>query len=88
MTASRAYGDAPAGAALGACALPYAFAGGAVLVASGDRVGVFGSLAWLGGPELLAGAVAMLLVAALGGVGVAAALRIFAAGARSACSAR
>lgn len=80
VTASRAYGDAPAGAALGACAMPYAFAGGAALVASGDRVGVFGSLAWLGGPEMLSGAVAMLLVAALGGIGVAAALRIFAAG--------
>jgi type VII secretion integral membrane protein EccD len=81
VTASRAYGDAAAGAALGACAMPYAFAGGAVLVASGDRVGVFGPVPWLGGPELLSGAVAMLLVAALGGIGVAAALRIFTAGA-------
>jgi type VII secretion integral membrane protein EccD len=81
VTASRAYGDAPAGVALGACAMPYAFAGGAVLVASGDRVGVFGPVAWVGGPEMLSGAVAMLLVAALGGIGVAAALRIFAAGA-------
>lgn len=81
VTASRAYGDAAAGAALGACAMPYAFAGGAVLVASGDRVGVFSPLAWLGGPEMLSGAVAMLLVAALGGIGVSAALRIFTAGA-------
>jgi len=83
VTASRAYADARAGAALGACALPFAFAGGAVLVATGpgDRVGVFSPLAWLGGPELLSGAVALLLFAALGGAGVAAGLRIFAAGA-------
>jgi len=83
VTASRAYGDARAGAALGAGALPYAFAGGAVLVSSaaGDPAGVLGWLPWLGGPELLAGSVALLLVAALGGVGVAAALRVFTAGA-------
>jgi len=82
VTASRAYGDARAGAALGAGAMPYAFAGGAVLVASGagDRVGVFAPLPWLGGPELLAGSVAVLLVAVLGGVGVAATLRLFTAG--------
>jgi type VII secretion integral membrane protein EccD len=82
VTASRAYGDARAGAALGACAMPYAFTGGAVLIApgAGDRVGVFGPLPWLGGPELLAGSVALLLVAVLGGIGVAAGLRIFAAG--------
>jgi type VII secretion integral membrane protein EccD len=82
VTASRAYGDALAGAGLGACAMPYAFAGGAVLVASGagDRAGVFAPLPWLGGPELLSGSVALLLVAALGAIGVAAALRIFTAG--------
>ena len=80
ITASRAYGDARAGAVLAGCALPYAFAGGAALIASGDRVGVFGLLPWLGGPELLAGSVALLLVAALGAVGVAASLRVFAAG--------
>jgi type VII secretion integral membrane protein EccD len=82
VTASRAYGDARAGAVLGAAAMPYAFAGGAVLIASGagDRAGVFAPLPWLGGPELLAGSVALLLVAALGGAGVAATLRIFTAG--------
>jgi type VII secretion integral membrane protein EccD len=82
VTASRAYGDARAGAALGVCAMPYAFAGGAVLVASDtvDRVGVFGPLPWLGGPELLAGSAALLLVAALAGVGVAATSRLFTAG--------
>ncbi len=83
VTASRAYGDARAGAVLGACAMPYAFAGGAVLVAppAADRVGVFAPLPWLGGPELLSGSVALLLVAAVGGIGVAASLRLFAAGA-------
>ncbi len=83
VTASRAYGDARAGAALGSCAMPYAFAGGAVLVApgAGDRVGVLAPLPWLGAPELLSGSVALLLVAALGGIGVAASLRLFAAGA-------
>ncbi|WP_067509186.1 type VII secretion integral membrane protein EccD [Actinoplanes sp. TFC3] len=82
ITASRAYGDARAGAALGGLALPYAFAGGAVLVTQGaaDRAGAFPLLAWLGGPELLAGSIALLLLAALGGVGVAASLRVFAAG--------
>ncbi|PRY28920.1 type VII secretion integral membrane protein EccD [Pseudosporangium ferrugineum] len=82
IAASRAYGDARAGAALGGLALPYAFAGGAVLVSQGtaDRAGVFPLLPWLGGPELLAGSVALLLVAALGGVGVASSLRVFAAG--------
>ena len=80
ITASRAYGDARAGAAFGAYAMPYAFAGGAVLVASTDRVGVFGLLPWLGDSELLAGAVALLLAAALGGVGVAASPRLFTGG--------
>ena len=81
VTASRAYGDARAGAALGAYAMPFAFAGGAVLVATSDQVGVLAPVRWLGGSELLAGSVALLLVAALGGVGVAASLRLFAAGA-------
>jgi type VII secretion integral membrane protein EccD len=80
VTASRAYGDARAGAALGAYAMPFAFAGGAVLVATGDRVGVLAALPWLGGSELLAGSVALLLVAALGGIGVAGAQRLFTAG--------
>ncbi len=80
VTTSRAYGDARAGAVLGGCALPYAFAGGTVLTASGDRAGVFAPLPWLGGPELLTGSVALLLVAALAAVGVAASLRVFAAG--------
>ena len=83
VLASRAYGDARAGVALGAGALPFGFAGGAALVASdaGDPAGVLTWLPWLGGPELLAGSAALLLVAALGGVGVSAGLRIFTAGA-------
>jgi type VII secretion integral membrane protein EccD len=80
VTASRAYGDARAGAALGACALPYAFAGGVVLLA-GDPVGVVAPVSWVGGPQLLTGSVALLLVAALGAVGVAAYARVFVAGA-------
>lgn len=80
VVASRAYGDASAGAALGGYALPYAFAGGALLASSGDPVGVLGPVRWLGAPELLVGSVALLLVGLLGAVGVAAGLRIFAAG--------
>ncbi|MBF9129700.1 type VII secretion integral membrane protein EccD [Plantactinospora sp. S1510] len=80
VVASRAYGDATAGAALGGYAMPFAFFGGALLVASGDRVGVLGPVGWLGAPEALAGSVALLLIAVLGLVGVAAGLRVFAAG--------
>ncbi|MEV4481229.1 type VII secretion integral membrane protein EccD [Micromonospora coxensis] len=79
--ASRAYGDGTTGATLAGYALPYAFAAGALAVASGDPVGVFGPLPWLGAPELLAGSVALLLVAVLGLLGVATRLRIFVAGA-------
>ncbi|MEU8658146.1 type VII secretion integral membrane protein EccD [Actinoplanes philippinensis] len=78
--ASRAYGDARAGVALGGYALPYAFAGGALLITSYGRGGVLGPVPWLGGPELLAGSVAVLLVAALAGAGVAAGARFFTAG--------
>jgi type VII secretion integral membrane protein EccD len=80
VTASRAYNDGRAGAALGAYAMPYAFAGGAALVASADRVGALPFLPWIGDSELLAGSVALLIVAALGGVGVASSLRLFTAG--------
>jgi type VII secretion integral membrane protein EccD len=81
VVASRAYGDAPAGAALGGYALPYAFVGGALLITSGDPAGVLAPVGWLGAPEALAGSVAVLLVAVLGAVGVSAGLRVFAAGA-------
>ncbi|TDB77776.1 type VII secretion integral membrane protein EccD [Micromonospora sp. KC721] len=79
--ASRAYGDGTTGATLGGYALPYAFAAGAVAVSSGDPVGVFRALPWLGAPELLAGSVALVLVAVLGLLGAATRLRVFVAGA-------
>ncbi|SCL14808.1 type VII secretion integral membrane protein EccD [Micromonospora rhizosphaerae] len=78
--ASRAYGDGPAGATLGGYALPYAAAAGALAVSSGDPVGPFEPLRWLGAPELLAGSVALLLVAVLGLLGVATRSRVFVAG--------
>lgn len=78
--ASRAYGDRLVGATLAGLALPYAFVGGALLVATGDPIGVLGPVRWLGGPELLVGSVALLLVATLGVAGVAAGLRVLAAG--------
>lgn len=81
VVASRAYGDGLIGTALSGYALPYAFVGGALLVASGDPAGVIGPVAWLGAPEALAGSVAMLLAAVLGAVGVAAGLRVGMAGA-------
>jgi type VII secretion integral membrane protein EccD len=80
VVASRAYGDGFAGAALGGYALPYAFLGGALLVASGDPVGVLGPLRWLGAPQALVGSVALLLIAVFALVGVGAGLRVFAAG--------
>ncbi|ASW57034.1 type VII secretion integral membrane protein EccD [Plantactinospora sp. KBS50] len=81
VAAARGYGAGAAGVTLGGYALPYAFAGGALLVASGDRAGPVVPVAWLGAPELLAGAATLLLAAVLAGVGVAAGTRIFAAGA-------
>jgi type VII secretion integral membrane protein EccD len=78
--ASRAYADGAAGAALGGYALPYAAAAGALAVGTGDPVGPFPPLRWLGAPELLAGSVALLLVAVLGLLGVASRSRVFMAG--------
>lgn len=72
---SRAFGDAAAGAAVAASALPYAFLGGAVLAAPGDV-----PLTDLGAPSLLLGSAALLVVAAAGYTGVAAVLRLFMAG--------
>ncbi|WP_229400894.1 type VII secretion integral membrane protein EccD [Micromonospora okii] len=79
--ASRAYGDGASGATLGGYALPYAAVAGALAVSSGDPVGPVAALRWLGAPELLAGAVALLLVAVLGLLGVASRVRVFVAGA-------
>lgn len=80
VIASRAYGDAAAGAALGGYAMPYAFIGGALLVATGDPVGVVPLVRWIGAPEALVGSVALLLFAISGLAGIAAGLRVFAAG--------
>ncbi|WP_405101327.1 type VII secretion integral membrane protein EccD [Micromonospora sp. NBC_01412] len=79
--ASRAYGDGATGATLGGYALPYAAVAGALAVSTGDPVGAFPPLRWLGAPELLAGAVALLLVAMFGLLGVASRARVFVAGA-------
>ncbi|MGC5334435.1 type VII secretion integral membrane protein EccD [Micromonospora sp. DT62] len=81
VVASRAHADGAAGATLGGYALPYAAAAGALAVSSGDPVGPVPGLRWIGAPELLAGSVALLLVAVLGLVGVATRLRVFVAGA-------
>lgn len=80
VVASRAYGDAAAGATLGAWAMPYAFVGAALLVASSDPANALAPLGWLGAPEALAGSAALLLSAVLGVVGVVAGLRVFVAG--------
>ncbi|MGN9813312.1 type VII secretion integral membrane protein EccD [Micromonospora sp. BQ11] len=80
VAASRGYGDGPAAATLGGYALPYAAAAGALVVSSGDPVGPLPGLRWLGAPELLAGAVALLLLSVLTLVGVATRLRVFVAG--------
>jgi type VII secretion integral membrane protein EccD len=79
--ASRANGDGAAGATLGGYALPYAFVAGALAVGSGDPVGPFGPLRFLGAPELLAGSASLLLVSLLALLGVASRLRVFVAGA-------
>ncbi|MDT0531318.1 type VII secretion integral membrane protein EccD [Micromonospora sp. DSM 115977] len=81
VVASRAHADGATGATLGGYALPYAAAAGALAVSSGDPVGPVPGLRWVGAPELLAGSVALLLVAVLGLVGVATRLRVFVAGA-------
>ncbi|MEV1329574.1 type VII secretion integral membrane protein EccD [Micromonospora costi] len=79
--ASRAYGDGVTAATLGGYALPYAAAAGALAVGSGDPVAPVGPLRWVGAPELLAGAAALLLASLLGLLGVATRLRVFVAGA-------
>jgi type VII secretion integral membrane protein EccD len=81
VLASRAYGDGIAGSALAGFALPYAFAGGALLLGDdGASVGAIPIVPWLGSAQLLVGSVAMLLFAALGAAGVGHGTRIFMAG--------
>lgn len=71
VTAARAYGDGPAGAALAGFSMPYAVLGGARLVSEAGG----------GAAQLLVGSSALVLVAVLGAVGVAAVERVFVAGA-------
>ena len=73
--AFRGYGEPAVGAVLGGYALPYAFAGGALWFADAAR-----QHGWLGEPQVLVGSTALMLVAVVGGVGVPAATRLFAAG--------
>lgn len=80
VLASRAYGDGVAGSALAGFALPYAFAGGALVLGGADGVGAPGLPSWLGQPQLLVGCVAVLLFAVLGAAGVGHGLRVFTAG--------
>jgi type VII secretion integral membrane protein EccD len=80
VLASRAYGDGIAGSALAGFALPYAFAGGALLLGGTADAGVVPTLLWLGAPQLLVGCVAILLFAALGAAGVGHGVRVFMAG--------
>jgi type VII secretion integral membrane protein EccD len=79
VLAARAYGHRSAGVALGAYSLPYAFAAGALLLASRDAVGPVPGLRWIGAPELLLGSAALALHGVLGIIGVGAGRRIFAA---------
>ncbi|GIF65146.1 type VII secretion integral membrane protein EccD [Asanoa ishikariensis] len=79
ILAARAYGHRPAGIALGAYSLPYAFAAGALLLAGGDAVGPVPGLTWIGAPELLLGSAALALHGVLGIIGVGAGRRIFSA---------
>jgi len=62
---ARAYGDAPAGAALAGFGLPYAFTGGLLL---------------LGAPSMLVGGTALALASVLGAAGAGHGLRVFTAG--------
>jgi type VII secretion integral membrane protein EccD len=71
---ARARGDAGSGAVVAAAGLPFAFAGGGLLLA-GDR-----PLTALGAPQLVAAGAALLLAAILALVGVADRLAVFSAG--------
>ncbi|WP_045744089.1 type VII secretion integral membrane protein EccD [Actinoplanes rectilineatus] len=78
---SRVYAQSTVAVALGGSALPYAFAGAALLVSASDPPGAPVAFPWLGGAELLAGAVATVFAAAAAGLGVGAGIRLFTAGA-------
>jgi type VII secretion integral membrane protein EccD len=72
---SRGVGDGVAGAASGGFALPYAAAGGVMVLA-----GNLHSLRDIGVPQLLVGATSLLLASVIGAVAVGHGLRVFAAG--------
>jgi type VII secretion integral membrane protein EccD len=72
---ARALSDAQAGAVVAACALPYAFAGGALLATAGSI-----AVTDLGAGSLLLGSSASLLFSVLGYTAVAAVQRLFMAG--------
>jgi type VII secretion integral membrane protein EccD len=80
VVASRAYGNATTATALGVYALPYAFAGGTLVAATADRVGVFGAFGWLGESQLLVGCAWLMLAAVLAIAGIGAGRPIFSAG--------
>jgi type VII secretion integral membrane protein EccD len=80
VVASRAYGDARVGAVLGGFSLPYAFAGGALILGGDQLAGVMRLVPWLGQAQLLLGAMCVLLFSALGGAGVGGRVRVFTAG--------
>ncbi|WP_027341955.1 type VII secretion integral membrane protein EccD [Hamadaea tsunoensis] len=80
VIASRAYGDARVGAVLGGFSLPYAFAGGALVLGGTSLTGVMKLTPWLGQSQLLVGAVCVLLFSALGAAGIGGRLRVFVAG--------
>lgn len=75
MLLARAVGDAGAGAILAACALPYAFVGGALFMVPAEA-----PLTDLGTTSLLLGSAALLVVGVAGYTGVAAVQRMFMAG--------
>jgi len=80
IVASRAFGDARLGTALGTFALPYALVGGALAVTSDNAVGLLPGLGWCGAPQLLTGAVAMTVAAAVALLGVGPQRAVFTAG--------
>jgi len=80
IVSSRAYGDARVGAVLGGFSLPYAFAGGALVIGGESLTGVVRLAPWLGQPQLLVGAMCTLLFSALGAAGIGGRLRVFTAG--------
>ncbi|UQS24705.1 type VII secretion integral membrane protein EccD [Amycolatopsis thermalba] len=71
---ARALGDAGAGAAVAALALPFAFTGGALLLAGGPQP------AGLGAPHVLGGCSALLIASVLGQLAVVERAEVFVAG--------